>query len=100
MIPLVSVTALANRFARGERLKGKGAWSAVSASQAPLADVEFVVNRLSHAIKHCYEAIARLKGTLPPLDGQDAEDGGDAGAIMFAGALLAAHLDKKAMTQK
>lgn len=91
LIPMASLKALARRFERGIRTKGDGAWNALHKDQkAVMEDKEFLIERLSHGIDHCYKAIARLNGQLPPLDEQDIYDGGDAGAIMFAGALLAA----------
>ena len=89
LIPLAATTALAKRFERGIRIKGDGAWNALSANQSDAETKEFVLNRLGHAIRHCQEAIARIAGTMPPADSEDIEDGSDAGAIMFAGALLA-----------
>jgi hypothetical protein len=89
-IPRSAQIALANRFARGKRLKGDGAWNALSKNFNESAeDKAFVLNRLGHAIDHCYKAISRINGILPELDAEDTADGGDAGAIMFAGALLA-----------
>jgi hypothetical protein len=89
LVPLNALIALARRFERGVRIKKDGAWNAISKNQAAVEDVEFVVNRLAHGIEHSYKAIARITGSLPPLDEEDVADGGDAGAIMFAGALLA-----------
>jgi hypothetical protein len=92
LIPHASLIALARRFGRGVRIKGiKGAWSACSKDQTKtMEDREFLIERLAHGIDHCYKAIARLNGQLPSLDQEETDDGGDAGAIMFAGALLAA----------
>jgi hypothetical protein len=92
LIHPAALRALAQRHGRGVRTKGiDGAWNACSKDQdKALKDREFVIERLAHGIDHCYKAIARLNGQLPPLDKEEAGDGGDAGAIMFAGALLAA----------
>jgi hypothetical protein len=92
LVHRAAVAALAFRHARGVRLKGiDGAWNACSKDQAKtLEDREFLIDRLAHCIDHCMKAIARLNGQLPPLDEEDIADGGDAGAILFAGALLAA----------
>jgi hypothetical protein len=92
LIPHASLIALARRLGRGVRIKGiKGAWNACSKDQTKtMEDREFLIERLAHGIDHCYKAIARLNGQLPPLDQEETDDGGDAGAIMFAGALLAA----------
>ncbi len=91
LIPHSAMIALALRFMRGIRLKGEGAWNALT-NQKPVADKQFVIDRLSHCINHCYLAIGRLSGTEPQADAEEIADGGDAGAIMFAGALLAEHL--------
>jgi hypothetical protein len=91
LIPRASIAALASRFDRGVRLKGDGAWNAISPDQkATMEDRAFLIDRLGHAIDHAYAAIGRLTGTEAPLSEDDVADGGDAGAIMFAGALLAA----------
>jgi len=92
LIPLNSLIALARRFERGVRIKGEeGAWNALAKHQHSADDPAFVINRLAHGIEHSYKAIARIIGTLPPADEEETADGGDAGAIMFAGALLAQH---------
>ena len=91
LIPRAGLAALARRFERGIRVKGeKGSWNALNIEAAE--DRAFVIDRLAHCIEHAYKAIGRLTGTEPPLDEQDTTDGGDAGAIMFAGCLLAVHL--------
>jgi hypothetical protein len=96
LIWLSGVVALANRMARGERLKKDKACNALRLDNAAAADdVEFVINRLEHNIKHSYKAIAELSGVLPPPTEEDLAEGGDAGAIMFAGALLAEHYHRK-----
>lgn len=90
LIPYAAMLAEARRFERGVRLKGSQAWNARSANQSAMTDRDFVINRLVHAIDHCYLAIGRLVGTIPPASEEEESDGGDAGAIRFAGALLAA----------
>ena len=85
-----ALRALARRMERGVRVKGDGACNALSAhNKMATEDAQFVIDRLEHGIEHCYKAIARIAGNLPELDEQDTADGGDAGAILFAGALLA-----------
>ena len=91
LIPRAALIALARRFGRGVRIKGDGAWNATSAKQsAVMQDRDFLIERLGHVIDHATAAIARLNGSLPPLSAEEIGDGGDAGAIMFGGALLAA----------
>jgi hypothetical protein len=84
LIPFAALTALANRFGLGKRTYGAKAWNAES-SQDALDDVEFIRARLGHAIKHASLALAKINGEIPD-DGDD-----DAGAIMWAGAMLASH---------
>jgi len=91
-IPLSALTALALRMAKGVRTKGAGAWNANTPNQTPVVDKQFVMNRLAHCIRHSYEAIARLAGNMPALPPEEVADGGDEGAILFAGALLAEHM--------
>lgn len=89
-IPHAANVALARRFERGVRLRKEGAWNARAANQiVVLGDKEFLIERLAHGIDHLYKAIGRITGTEPPLSEEEVADGGDAGAIMFAGALLA-----------
>lgn len=85
--------ALAARCERGIRLKGDGACNALT-NQEPVDDKKFVIDRLAHCINHCYLAIGRLSGNGEPIDDEEAADGGDAGAIMWAGQLLAEHLER------
>ena len=95
LIPLSATTALASRFERGIRLRGDGAWNALSKNQTDADNPAFVINRLGHAIKHIQKAISILGGTAIEIDEESTADGGDAGAILFAGALLAEHEARK-----
>jgi hypothetical protein len=90
LIPAAALVAYAQRLERGVRLKGDGAWNASTQDQeSVMKDRKFVIDRLSHCINHCLDAIARLRGQIP-YEAEEEADGGDAGAIMFAGGLLAA----------
>ena len=84
-----ALVALARRFMRGVRVKKDAACNALSNNQDACTDKAFIINRLEHGIEHCYKAIGRISGQLPPEDEMEVADGGDAGAIMFSGALLA-----------
>ena len=91
LIPRAALVAEALRFAKGIRTKGECAWNAAKGLEdhnKTMADTAFIVERLGHCIDHAYLAIARLQGLLP-YDPEEDADGGDAGAIRFAGALLA-----------
>jgi hypothetical protein len=90
LIPYAAMVAAARRYERGIRLKKEKAWNALSPNQKPLEDREFLINRLVHAIDHCYLAINRLAEMIPPASEEEEADGGDEGAILFAGGLLAA----------
>ena len=89
LIPIAGMAALAKRFEYGIKRRGAGAWNALSDNQSDAATKDFVLNRLGHCISHCQAAIARIAGTMGPLDAEEESGGGDAGAILFAGALLA-----------
>lgn len=95
LIPLAATTALANRFERGIRLRGDGAWNALSKNQKDADNPDFVINRLGHAIKHIQKAVSIIGWTAVDIDEESTEDGGDAGAILFAGALLAEYEARK-----
>jgi|SRR6185437_11063681 len=87
LTPLAALEALALRHERGVRLKGDGAWNALT-NQDAVDDKQFVIDRLAHCIHHCYKAIDAIAHDEPL---GELEDGGDAGAIMFGGALLACY---------
>lgn len=95
LIPRDALVALARRFERGVRIKGDGAWNALTDASAA-DDTQFVIDRLAHCIDHCYKAIGRLTCSEELLSMEEINDGGDAGAIMFAGALLASHTSRDA----
>jgi hypothetical protein len=84
LIPKSSLEALALIFEKGIERKGDGAWNALTLSrEEALKTKEFVIERLSHVIKHSYDAIRKV------MDGTEWEGEEDAGAIMFGGAVLA-----------
>lgn len=83
LIPKSALEALALRFELGIERKGDGAWNALTKhKEEALQDTAFVIERLSHCILHCYDAIGKLASG--EMEGEE-----DAGAIMFAGAVLA-----------
>lgn len=84
LIPFFTLCLFAGAFEEGIRKKNEGAWNALNAHlEEALKDKLFVVERLSHVIKHCYKAIGKV------MEGKEWEGEEDAGAIMFGGSVLA-----------
>lgn len=84
LIPFFTLCLFAGAFEEGFRKKNEGAWNALNAHlEDALKDKLFVVERLSHVIKHCYKAIGKV------MEGKEWEGEEDAGAIMFGGSVLA-----------
>jgi hypothetical protein len=84
LIPKSALEALALIFEKGIEKKGDGAWNALTLHrEETLKDKAFVIERLSHVIKHAYDAIRKVQ------DGREMEGEEDAGAIMFGGSVLA-----------
>lgn len=84
LIPFFTLCLFAGAFEEGIRKKNEGAWNALNAHlEDALKDKLFVVERLSHVIKHCYKAIGKV------MEGKEWEGEEDAGAIMFGGSVLA-----------
>ncbi len=83
LIPRVGLESLAARFELGVERKGEGAWNALREDlRDVLKDGSFVIERLSHCISHSLDAIQKVN--RGEVIGED-----DAGAIMFAGCVLA-----------
>lgn len=79
-----ALLSLAARFELGEERKKDKAINALHLERTAIAlqNADFVLARMNNAINHIFNAIGKLSGGLD--DGED-----DAGAIMFAGAILA-----------
>ncbi len=93
LIPREALVALARIFEAGIEQKGvDGAWNGRRADYHTILTRDFVINRLGHCIDHSSKAIQRL------VTGQRPEPN-DAGAIMFAGALLAVYMEVLAEVQ-
>lgn len=73
---------LADRCTLGVKNKGDKAWNAISKNQEVLADREFVLNRLSHGIKHLLLLRDKIQAGKP-MEGDD-----DAAAVMWTGMFL------------
>jgi hypothetical protein len=83
LIPGNAINSLEKRFEKGIENYGERAWNAWSHNQEILDNDAWVIDRLRHAISHCALALAKIQD--PRLE--DGDD--DAGAIMWAGAMLA-----------
>lgn len=94
LIPKNALERLANVFQRGINRKGDAAWN-VYGSQEALTDINFVIDRVSHIIKHALQYRDKLIGKIDWNDPNYPED--DAAAIMWGGAFLA-EVNKKLIT--
>lgn len=88
LCPLVAWEVLAAQFKLGQELKGEGAWNAAKENHPILENEEFLLNRIDHAIRHLLTYRQRYLARDISTDPKD-DIIKDAGAIMFAGALLA-----------
>ena len=88
LIPQAAIDALARRFELGEEKYKGHPWNAYTNPQY-LDDVEWIKARACHAIKHAMKELAIITWQI--------EDDGDdnAGAIMWAGACLAAYRERR-----
>jgi hypothetical protein len=81
MIPYESLTRLGERFALGAQKHGRRNY------RQGLGDLEFIRERINHAILHGFKLLEKLEGTRA-WDGDD-----DAAAIMWSGAVLCEAVD-------
>ena len=91
LIPHAGLVNAAVRFELGIEKHGEKAWNSLSENQAALDDKDWLIERCSHAIEHCYSMIDSLKG------GESAPE--HAGAVAWCGLVLGeafARHDKKA----
>jgi hypothetical protein len=84
LIPKAALMSLASRFEKGIERHAEKAWNALSPNYESALTKEWVTARLAHAIDHAYNALLKLQNGID--DGED-----DAGALMFAGAVLAVY---------
>ncbi len=92
-IPLCALERLAKRFELGLERHGKNSWNALNPQSATmLDDREWLIERLSHVIHHCYKEIEYLaSGKKAPEDARD----DNAAAIMWGGACLIAASERR-----
>jgi hypothetical protein len=99
LIPRPALVAISRIFEKGVINHKERAWNGgcpIEDYIAKTSDVEFVRVRLGHAIDHASKAIERLMGRTVREDDLEPEgERSDAGAIMFAGALLACYEELK-----
>ena len=84
LIPHKGLVNAAKRFELGIVEHKEKAWNNLSKNQAALADKEWLIERCSHAIEHCYSLIDFLSDKNANFE--DAK--GDAGAIAWCGLVL------------
>lgn len=84
LIPHQGLVNAAKRFELGLELHGNKAWNALSTNREALKDEEWLVERCSHVIEHCYRLIEFLTHRRDSI--QDAL--GDAGAVAWGGLVL------------
>ncbi len=88
LIPREALISLARIFEEGVQLKGADrAWNGTRRNYLSMLSREFVVERLAHGIDHASKAIQAI------TQGNQV-DPHDAGAIMFAGAVMACYLSR------
>ncbi len=96
LIPKIALEALAARFELGE-IKHEGtAWNAQCKEYDQKLTKDWVIAGLEHVINHCMDALNKINGIGPYEESEDLEENsiyGDAGAIMFGGAVLAAYYE-------
>lgn len=86
LIPREALISLARIFEEGVQLKGADrAWNGTRRNYLSMLSREFVVERLAHGIDHASKAIRDM------TQGNQV-DPHDAGAIMFAGAVMACYI--------
>lgn len=87
-IPRIALERLARRFELGLERHKEHSWNPLNPdSEKMLDDKEWLIERLSHVIHHCYKEIEHLVSN----DSQDIEGRDDnAAAIMWGGACLIA----------
>jgi hypothetical protein len=99
LIPRPALVAISRIFEKGVISHKERAWNGgcpIEDYIAKASDAEFVRVRLGHAIDHASKAIERLMGRTVREDDLEPEgERNDAGAIMFAGALLACYEELK-----
>lgn len=81
LIPTAALDSIASIFELGIVRKGDGAWNALSDNQEILTDIDFLINRLAHIMRHA----ALIRDQLKATGTINAED---AGALGFGGVLM------------
>ncbi len=90
LIPTDALTGLADRFAVGSARKGDKAWNATTNNHEALEDREFLLERVSHVIRHALLLRDQIvAGRFVGVEGME-EDSfyENAGAVAFGGALM------------
>lgn len=89
LIPHKGLVNAAVRFELGLERHGAGAWNNLSKDQGALEDIDWLIERVSHAIEHAYCLLDSLK-----TKGITKEGLGDAGALAWCGLTLGEALSR------
>lgn len=90
-IPKIALDVLAERLEHGETTHGQGASNRFKNTKR-FGDSDWVMDRLNHGIEHSLEVMGLLDHIMHDRDSIELMKS-HAGAIMFAGMLLAAHAE-------
>ena len=88
LIPHKGLVNAAQRFELGIIKHPQGVYNALT-SQEPLGDTEWLIERVSHCIEHCYCLIDTLR-----TEWISSKSEGDAGAIAWCGLVLGEAVNK------
>lgn len=97
LIPTDALIGLADRFAVGTARKGDKAWNATTSNHDVLENREFLIERVSHIIRHALllrdQIVAGRFGSADGagnggIDGDEDSFYENAGAVAFGGALM------------
>lgn len=87
LIPHAGLVNAAKRFELGLEKHGEKSWNNLSDNQTALQDRDWLIERCSHAIEHCYRLIDYLHKDFGMSENFDVAEG-DAGAIAWCGLVL------------
>jgi hypothetical protein len=94
LIPHAGLVNAAKRFELGLEKHGEKAWNSLPNNQTALLDRDWLIERCSHAIEHCYRLIDYLHKDFGILESLDVAEG-DAGAIAWCGLVLGEALNER-----
>lgn len=93
LLPMMGLICAADRFELGLERHPTGCYNALT-NQKPLEDIDWLIERASHTIKHCYRIIYHIK------HGKMEDAYGDAGAVSFGGLILGEAIARAKMQER